>query len=371
VPTDSPPFEASRLTIARLRKRWTKAQLASEIGVTLRMVSMYEAGEKAPSPETLQRIALKTGFPAAFFTLAAIDVPSPDAASFRSQIRRTGRDRDAALASGAIAFDFMAWIERKFKGVPAPNLPDMREIEPETAAALVRRQWNLGTKRIGNAIHLVESHGVRVFSLAEQGKTIDAFSLWRGDAPFIFLNTQKSAERSRYDTLHELGHLVMHRHGAPQGPLAEREADAFASAMLMPRESVQSEALKSPTLDLLIAKKKKWRVSLASYVYRLHRTGMLTDWRYHLLFMQMAERGYTTTEPDGIARESSLILEKVFAHLRREKTSRSQVAQGLAIPLSELEKIVFGLVMSAVQGNGGSATSPTASESGQKLSLAR
>jgi Zn-dependent peptidase ImmA (M78 family)/DNA-binding XRE family transcriptional regulator len=363
-------FEASRLTVARLRHRWTKAQLAREIGVSLRMVSMYEAGEKSPRPDTLDRIAFTLGFPVEFFCRESIDLPSSDAASFRSQIRRTGKERDAALAAGAIAFEFMAWIEREFRGIPQPNLPDLPGVEPETAAAIVRQQWNLGHKPIANAIHLVEAHGIRVFSLAEPGMTIDAFSVWKSDIPFIFLNTEKSAERSRHDTFHELGHLVLHRHGSPRGLVAEREADSFAGAMLMPRESIQSEATAYPTLKMLLPLKRKWRVSLASYVYRLHRVGMLTDWHYHLLFMQMAEQGFTKSEPEGIPRENSQILAKVFAHLRRLGVSRLQIARELAIPLSELEALVFGLVLSAVSGNGGSASS-TSAENGHKLSLAR
>lgn len=365
---DHSTFEASRLTVARLRRRWTKAKLATEIGVSLRMVSMYEAGHKAPRAETLERIAAKLKFPVEFFQRDALDLPTPDVASFRSQVRRTGRERDAALACGALAFDFMARIEEEFKGIPTAALPDMRSIDPETAAALLRQQWNLGQKRIPNVIHLVEQHGVRVFSISELGTTIDAFSVWKADVPFIFLNTQKSAERSRHDTLHELGHLILHRHGTMQGHIAEREADAFASAMLMPRESIQSEALKYPTLDSLIPKKRKWRVSLSSYVYRLNRVGMLTDWQYHLLFMQMSERGYTRSEPDSIPRESSQILEKVFSHWRRTGKTRAQIARELAFPLAELEALVFGLVMSAVRGTGGSE--PSSAGGRPKLSLA-
>jgi len=52
-----------------------------------------------------------------------------------------------------------------------------------------------------------------VCSLAEQCREVDAFSLWRHGSPFVFLNTQKTPEHSRFDVAHELGHLVLHRHG--------------------------------------------------------------------------------------------------------------------------------------------------------------
>src|SRR3546814_6566541 len=51
----------------------------------------------------------------------------------------------------------------------------------------------------------------------EDTKNVDAFSCWRNGQPFVFLNTFKSAERSRFDAAHELAHLVLHRHGGPQG----------------------------------------------------------------------------------------------------------------------------------------------------------
>lgn len=57
-------------------------------------------------------------------------------------------------------------------------------------------------------IHLLEAHGVRVLSLTQECREVDAFSLWL-QQPFVFLNTQKSGEHSRFDAAHELGHLPL------------------------------------------------------------------------------------------------------------------------------------------------------------------
>jgi hypothetical protein len=45
--------------------------------------------------------------------------------------------------------------------------------------------WALGEQPI-SMIKLLESKGVRVFSLAENTKTVDAFSCWRNDVPYVF-----------------------------------------------------------------------------------------------------------------------------------------------------------------------------------------
>lgn len=95
----------------------------------------------------------------------------------------------------------------------------------------------LGEAPIANMVHLLETKGVRVFSLVEDCHELDAFSTWLDGTPFVFLNTRKSAERSRMDAAHELGHLVLHRVGRPQGKEAEEEATRFGAAFLMPRAS--------------------------------------------------------------------------------------------------------------------------------------
>lgn len=44
---------------------------------------------------------------------------------------------------------------------------------------------------------------------------------------FYFLNTSRTAERCRFDLAHELGHLVMHKHGIIEGIHVEQEANAL------------------------------------------------------------------------------------------------------------------------------------------------
>ncbi|NVZ67186.1 ImmA/IrrE family metallo-endopeptidase, partial [Pseudomonas gingeri] len=105
---------------------------------------------------------------------------------------------------GAIAFRVNHWIEERFN-LPSAGLPDLSDLGPEEAAATLRRVWGLGNAPIPNMIHLLESKGIRVFSLAEETREVDAFCTWYEGKPFIFLNTIKSAERSRFDAAHELG----------------------------------------------------------------------------------------------------------------------------------------------------------------------
>jgi Zn-dependent peptidase ImmA (M78 family)/transcriptional regulator with XRE-family HTH domain len=358
VPDLENAFNPSRLTVARKRKGLTKGGLASQIGVDLRSVSAYEAGEYLPREDTLSRIGEVLGFPREFFSGDDLEEPRPDTASFRALSKMTASQRDMALSQGAIALYLNEWLERKFE-LPATDLPDLsHERSPEGAAETLRRHWGIGQLSVRNMIHLLEAKGVRVYSLAVDAREVDAFSIWKDITPFIFLNSLKSSEHSRYDAAHELGHLVLHRHAAPQGREAEREADQFASAFLMPRASVIAHVPKFPALADLVKLKAIWATSVAALAYRLHAVKMLSDWQYRTLCIQIAKSGYRTKEPDEAPRETSQVLPKILASLHADGLTRSRVAQLLAIPQSELEGLMFGLTMVGIEGGRKTSSSP-------------
>ena len=314
------------------------------IGMSPVTVTRLEKANNEPEPETVDLIAKKLGFPREFFFGDDIDDLAKDAASFRSLTSMTARERDAALASGSLAYLLSDYVAAKFN-LPEPKLIDLsHERDPAAAARTLRQEWALGEQPISNMIKLLESKGVRVFSLAENTKSVDAFSCWRNETPYVFLNTFKSAERSRLDAAHELGHLILHKHGGPQqGRDAETEANNFASSLLMPKADVRSRLPFVSRLDELVGAKKRWGVSTAALAYRLHKLGILSDWQYRMFCIQINQRGYRTEEPNGLPREESVIWKKVFTELWTDRISKSQVAADLHLPADELENLVFGL----------------------------
>jgi Zn-dependent peptidase ImmA (M78 family) len=333
-------------------------RLAGLVGVTAKAISDYEKGEYPPADETLARIASATRFPTGFFSGPDLHEPTPDTASFRSMSRMTAGQRDAALGAGALAFMLNDWVETRFE-LPFPDLLDLRDEEPEVAASVMRQHWELGERPVKNMVHLLESKGVRVYSLAENSVEVDAFSLWHSKTPFVFLNTLKSAEHGRFDAAHELAHLVLHRHSGPHVADAEKQANAFASAFLMPRASVLANAPRMATLRYLIQLKKQWIVSVAALAYRLHALELLTDWHYRTLCIEMGQLGYRSNEPDGAQRERSHVLATVFAALREEGVNKSAVADQLQIDVDELDKLVFGLMLVSLDGGARAATRST------------
>ena len=362
-------FNSSRLKIARRRRGWTKRQLATAVLLHERSIIGYEGGELVPPEHTLAEIAQALQFPPEFFHGPDIVEPSPECASFRSLSAMTAGRRDSVLASGGLAFELCAWIEAKFN-LPTPNIPDCRSLAPAAAAQYVRNKWGLGEQPIRNMVHLLESNGVRVFSLAEETKDVDAFSIWRTDVPYVFLNTYKSPERGRFDAAHELGHLVLHRHGGPDGRKTETEADLFASEFLMPAGSVLSAVTTITGIEYCIKLKKIWQVSLAALVVRLYQLKLISEWHYRTLFVEIGTRGYRTTEPSSMPRETSQVFAKVFSALREEGISKEKLASQLCLYPFDLDALIFGLVIVQLAGGRASAGSHRSSTAGRgKLHL--
>jgi Zn-dependent peptidase ImmA (M78 family)/DNA-binding XRE family transcriptional regulator len=343
-----------------------KNKLAELVGVTGRSITAYEAGESEPSETTVDALASTLGFPKEFFSAPDTDEPIPGAASFRALTKMTAAQRDAALAAGALAVELGAWVHARFK-LPRVDVPDLRDHDPEAAADALRARWGLGERPVGNMVHLLEAMGVRVFSLAEQCLEVDAFSMWREDCGYVFLNTQKSAEHGRFDAAHELGHLVLHRHGGPRGREAELEANRFASAFLMPRGSVLAVAPKFVTVDTLVQLKSAWAVSVAALAHRLRSLELLTEWHYRSLCIEIAQRGYRKTEPRGVARETSMVFKKVFDALRAEGITKTHIARDLHLQAADVEALVFGLVLTPIDGGG----HPSPARSGSTLRLVK
>ena len=69
------------------------------------------------------------------------------------------------------------------------------------------------------------------------------------------------------------------------------------SALLMPAQDILGRIRRVTGLTDLVLAKKRWGVSVAALAYRLHKLGILSDWQYRGLCIEMNQIGYRTSEP--------------------------------------------------------------------------
>jgi Zn-dependent peptidase ImmA (M78 family) len=332
----------ARVEMVRRRLGLTKLKLADALKIDRKALQRLERGEGDLSGEVLARLHRLSGYPREFFRSGDPEYPNSDGVSFRSQRSLTAAKRDSALAAAAIAFELDDWVCARFE-LPHHALPQLGNRSPEEAAAAVRAHWGIGVRPIGNMINLLEAHSVRVFSLIHETRHLDAYSFWRNEKPYVFLNMIKSPEHSRFDAAHELGHLVMHQHTGSGHKSAEDEANAFASAFLMPRADLLAHAPAIRSLGQLIEVKSRWRVSAAAMNYALHKAGLVSDWHYRGYYIELGKFG-RDKEPNGIEPETSQFWAKVLMTLWQEGISLVHIADELHVPPQELSELLFGIV---------------------------
>jgi len=335
-------FNPKRLELARKRRSLTKKKISEKLNLSIQTLSEWEAGNTVPKFENAVELSRVLDFPIEFFYNEATHNIELDKVSFRALTKMKAYQRDTALACGELALILNEWIETKFE-LPRIDIPEFAGKEPEQAALLLREEWNIEEDYIENAIYLLEKHGVRVYSMSEDCRDFDAFSTWYDEKPFVFLNTKKSAERSRFDAMHELGHLVLHYSCSFRDKKIEDEANMFASCMLMPKESILEFKYIEPTIENFIELKENWKVSLKALIYRYNQLGLLSEWINRVLNIDMNKRGHNVNEPSPIERETSYILSKIFEVLKEDNIYVRDIVNEIHIPSSEINNMTFNI----------------------------
>lgn len=336
-------LNSERVELVRLRLGLTKIGFAKSLGVDRKTLQRFEARDDAElSPECVVKLLRLSRYPKAYFEKPGTpEMPSADAVSFRSLRSLTAGPRNAALAAGALAFELDDWISGRYE-LPEHSIPRLNTSDPQDAALALRARWGIGERPINNMINMLESHGVRVFSLSEETRHLDAYSFWRNGRPYMFLNTMKTAEHSRLDAAHELAHLTLHAHGGPSSHSAEHEANTFASAFLMPPGDLLANMPFVRRLSELVRGKKRWGVSVAALAYALHKQGVISDWHYRGYCIELNKAG-RENEPEPMAPETSQVWQKILTDLWRQGISLTRIAHEICIPEHELSNLLFGI----------------------------
>ncbi|MFC9682770.1 ImmA/IrrE family metallo-endopeptidase [Streptomyces sp. NPDC056948] len=123
----------------------------------------------------------------------------------------------------------------------------------------------------------------------------------------------------RFDLAHELGHLVLHQGSKRNRSRAtEQEAHDFASSFLIPADGLFAQVVGRLRLDDVFKLKTYWKVSAVAMVERLYQLELICEWNRRQWLIDLSQRGYRTSEPDGIHPETSRLFTEVFRLARED-----------------------------------------------------
>ena len=318
-------FQGGQLKSARLLRGLTVTALANETGISKQSISLYENNENKPDYERGYKLAAALQVPYEFF-LQKDACPTQTAATYFRSLASTSK---LSRTSQSIKLEYIAKIYEallNYIDFPALNLPDVEFIgsendfdeeenhrtliELEQIAADVRTLWGLGDGPIDDLQYALESNGIVVTGFDASENKIDAFSqriiTSTGEVCIVALNQGEKPEgRIRFDMAHELAHILIHPWSEDLDCISKEEfkqretqANIFAGAFLLPRESFSKDIMAHPT-DLKYYQwlKKKWKVSIQAMIYRSHQLKIISSNQYQYMMRQISKNGWRHSEP--------------------------------------------------------------------------
>lgn len=350
-------FDGARLRQARQARGLFGTDLARIVGVKSQTISAYEKNKGTPSPQIMQTLADRLGFPVTFFTR-----PARSEESAPIFWRASNSATRVAQGRAEVRLDWLKDVVhylRQFFDFPSPSIPapalpsDFRAISPdeiEDAATACRTMWGLGDGPLQSVVGEMEAHGIITAQIEVCADKLDAFSQWSEDGtPYVLLGLDKaSAARRAFDASHELGHLILHRrvdrnrvNNPADWKLLENQAHRFASAFLMPEAAFRREVWMA-SLDAFAALKPRWRVSVQGMLMRCRDLDMVSTDQMSFLYRELSRRGWRKVEPhdDTLQVEGPNLVPAGVRMLVEGGVRRpDQILAELGLPEADLEEI--------------------------------
>ncbi len=301
--THNRSFRADLLGLRRRMRDLSQTDLAKICSMTQGTLSKIEQGLREPTEEMVSKLAISLNCEPSFFYQAEREYGAPLSAHpmFRKKasVGQKVLDRIIAELNVRIAHirTFIAAVDLSPE-LPLPQYdPDEFSGDIDVIAEQVRRAWYAPRGPIKSLTEYAERAGCLVVHCDMEAARIDGVS-YRipGLPPIIFLNRNQPADRMRFSLAHELGHLIMHAYPTPE---MEKQADQFASALLMPAGDIGPE-LSGLSLDKAAYMKPVWHVSMASLIYRASTLQRIDKYKSEYLWRQMAVRNFRIREPASV-----------------------------------------------------------------------
>lgn len=343
-----------KFKVARAASGLSLRELEAEIGnlVTAQAIGKYERNEDMPSSGVLS--ALADALHVTEDYLLASDELELDGVEFRKKDMTSKKEE--AFVEGqtlhllerylriedTLGLESVVWDRPREAPYPVRELADV-----EAAARSLRTHWGLGIDPIPNLSELLEERGIKVLSVELSdidGLTARVRRKNGKPVPVIAIKKSAWAERKRFTLAHELGHMVL---DIAPGVDAEKAANRFAGAFLMPVEALWREIGKGRTmisLGELLQLKCLFGASFQAITYRCKDLNILRDTGYRRLFQVFNQKGWRKPpyeEPGAIdaEEEQPQRMERLcYRALAENLVSEAKAAEILGISVRELTR---------------------------------
>lgn len=339
-------FNGQQLKDARMYRKYTIKDLASEVSLSTQVITMYEKSNTTPSPENMAKIANILQFPIPFFFIEPTELNFPPTTYYRKRILAKKADVAAQTFETNLLKRIFSFTSTHIT-YPKLNIINGAKQTPEAAAKKLREKWGLGLEPISDIQDIIENNGI-ILTATDMVDKIDAYSTSVAVNRMIVTSKQNLVARTNFNIAHELGHIILHDWDMDLSTLPnddfkalEKQADRFASEFLFPTDAFKSELVYSNSLKFYYILKKKWGISVQAMLYKAMKLNFINEWQYINLLKNVNRKQEDDDTPynfnKGMLQEAFDILKKKFGLTCLIKMINDY---GIHINIEELENLL-------------------------------
>lgn len=288
----------------RLKKRMSKKELASLIGVSPMAVTHYENGERRPDMATIKAMAKVLGISTADF----LNRRNENLVFVHGEFRKGSKL--SANQQEYIREDVEEYMGRFYTvvdilgGEVLPEAPGVHKLrlsgDPTEDAKKMREYLGVSASGpVGSLVQLLENRGILVYACDIDN---DAFSGMNGlvnERPYIIFNKNMSPERIRSTIAHEMAHFIFIWPDGMEEKKAENMATAISGAFLFPEADAKRELGIHRTRiskDMTLIS-KEYGISMYLLVKRAALCGIITSSVEKDFYIKAGQAGWKKKEP--------------------------------------------------------------------------
>lgn len=338
-----------RIKSARMLAGYSLRELSEALNglVSHNAISKYEKGEMMPDSKVLTSLSKALGVKTDYFlrpqTIKISEIEFRKKSSLTTKNINSIKENIKDNIERYLELESFLDIKNTFNN-PIQNIVINNRKDVENAAEQLHNKWDLGMNALSNVIEMLEDQDVKVVEI-EADEKFDGLSGWANNLiPLIVINKNYSVERKRFTALHELGHLLLNIDKENQSYKdIEKHCNAFAGAMLLPRQTIYKELGEkrhSISLNELISIKESYGISIQAIMARSKDLEIISNDQY-VKFRIKVNRDQNLKKEIGYGEYKGVEHSSRFKQLLYRATAEEIISMSKAASLSNVKLAQF------------------------------
>lgn len=341
---------SKNLKYYRLKKNYSKRELASLCHISPMAITHYENGDRNPTIDILNALAKALDVRVTDFLAVRSGNLDYQHGEFRKSLSLTVAQQEYVREAVEEYFERFYTAVEILGGEVLPVFPQCHALEltednEENARNLRAHLGFACSGPLGNLTEALENIGILVFKCDIENDKFSGMNGFVNGRPYIVVNSGMTDERNRSTIAHELAHLMFiwpDAYTDEDEKNAEKRATAIAGAFLLPaKDAVRELGIRrkaiSPDMVLVC---EEYGISMMLLAKRAEIAGIINKSTAKDFYIKASRAGWKRNEPSRIKNPEMPMLfqQLVFRAVSEEEISIQKGAELLHFPYSTVEE---------------------------------